>query len=76
MDYDYNECMDRAEWNPKEKPHGWIQWKGTDVCIDIHCKCGEHSHFDGDFLYTVQCPSCGACYMLNPHIELVEIPGE
>ena len=19
----------------KGKPHGWVQWKGTDVCMDI-----------------------------------------
>ena len=24
----------------KDKPHGWIQWKGTGVCMDVHCKCG------------------------------------
>ena len=34
-------------------PHGWIQWKGTDVCIDLHCECGSHGHVDGDFVYYV-----------------------
>ncbi len=55
------------------KPHGWIQWKGTDVCMDIHCKCGQHSHYDGDFLYHVQCPACKTVYMCNGHIELIEL---
>ena len=57
----------------KGKPHGWIQWKGTDVCMDVHCKCGKHLHFDQDFLYHVECGHCGAVYMCNGHIELIEI---
>lgn len=57
----------------KDKPHGWIQWKGTDVCMDIHCKCGELSHVDASFTYNVKCPSCGTVYMCNGHIELIEL---
>jgi hypothetical protein len=33
--------------------HGWIQWKGTDVCMDIHCECGTLSHIDGEFAYII-----------------------
>lgn len=40
--------------------HGWIQWKGTDVCMDVHCKCGEHSHLDAEFAYYIKCPKCGS----------------
>jgi hypothetical protein len=58
------------------KPHGWVQWKGTDVCMDIHCICGCHSHFDGDFAYAVKCPECGRSYMCNGHIELIELAVE
>lgn len=29
-----------------EGPTGFIQWKGTDVCMDVYCKCGYHSHID------------------------------
>lgn len=58
------------------KPHGWIQWKGTDVCMDIHCKCGELSHIDADFAYHVKCPNCGTVYMCNGHIELIELEVE
>ena len=57
----------------KGKPHGWIQWKGTDVCMDVYCKCGKHSHIDADFAYNVKCPSCGTVYECNGHIELIEI---
>ncbi len=41
-----------------EDPHAFIQWKGTDVCMDFYCECGEHCHFDGYFAYTVKCPKC------------------
>ena len=57
----------------KGEPHGWIQWKGTDVCMDIHCKCGTLSHIDGEFVYNVICPNCKTAYFCNGHIELIEI---
>lgn len=55
-----------------EKPHGWIQFKGTDICLDVHCKCGNLTHIDGDFIYFLECSACGAVYELNGHIELIE----
>lgn len=55
------------------KPNGWIQWKGTNVCMDVYCKCGHHSHIDADFAYHVKCPACGTVYMCNGHIELIEL---
>ena len=59
---------------PKEgMHHGWIQWKNTNVCMDIYCKCGYHSHIDSDFCYFVQCPKCKTIYRCNGHIELVEL---
>ncbi len=58
------------------RPHGWIQWKGTDVCMDVHCKCGELTHIDGDFVYSVKCPACGTSYHCNGHIELIELEVE
>lgn len=42
------------EWRPPG-PHGWIQWKGTSVCMDVHCACGAHGHVDADFAYTLKC---------------------
>lgn len=57
----------------KGKPHGWIQWKGTDVCIDLHCACGERFHFDGDFLYYVQCPGCERVYAVGSNVILHEL---
>jgi len=60
----------------KGKPHGWVQWKGTEVCMDIHCKCGCMSHIDAEFAYHVKCPKCGTVYMVNGHVEFIEIKEE
>jgi len=68
---------EKEAWEVQEKyegqPHGWVQWKGTDVCMDIHCKCGYHSHIDARFAYHVECPECGTVYACNGHIELIEV---
>ena len=67
-------------WSMQEtyegKPHGWIQWKGTNVCMDVHCVCGAHLHFDADFTYHVKCFHCQRVYMCNGHIELIELQKE
>lgn len=59
---------DGFAWNLEnvDYPHVFIQWKGTDVCMDFYCECGEHCHFDGDFAYTVECPHCHAVWEM-PH---------
>ncbi len=41
-----------------ENPQAFIQWKGTEVCMDVYCVCGGSYHIDADFAYFVQCPSC------------------
>jgi len=68
---------DDGAWSMQEtyagKPHGWVQWKGTEVCMDVHCVCGYHSHIDVAFAYNVQCPKCKRVYMCNGHIELIEL---
>ena len=64
-------------WHVQEKyqdqPHGWIQWDGTDVCMDVYCACGAVGHLDVGFCYHVQCPLCGRVYFCNGHIELIEL---
>jgi hypothetical protein len=45
----------------------FIQWKGTDVCLDFHCPCGISSHFDGYFAYAVKC-QCGAIYEMGTQV--------
>ena len=53
----------------------FIQWKGTDVCLDVHCpRCGFHSHYDGYFAYYVRCAGCGAVWELGTSVTLREWP--
>lgn len=52
-----------AHW---PEPSAYIQWKGTDVCMDFHCECGAGCHFDGDFAYYVKCPHCDQVWEM-PH---------
>lgn len=51
----------------------FIQWKGTDVCLDFHCPCQPveaafSSHFDGYGAYYVRCTECGAVYELGTQV--------
>lgn len=39
-------------------PNAYIQWKGTDVCLDFECECGWSGHFDGEFAYVLVCGGC------------------
>jgi hypothetical protein len=54
-------------------PHGWIQWKGTDVCMDLHCECGAHGHVDAEFAYFYKCLSCGTVYAVGSSVRLYKI---
>lgn len=67
-------------WNLQEQyidePHGWIQWKGTNVCMDVYCACGEQFHIDDEFAYHVKCPHCGKVYFCNGHVELILLEEE
>lgn len=53
-----------------DEPHGWIQWKGTDVCIDLHCSCGYLGHYDGEFFYYYECPNCKKKYSVGSNVIL------
>ena len=48
----------------KDRPDAFIQWKGTDACLDLYCTCGEQFHFDGYFAYELTCGRCGQTYEL------------
>jgi hypothetical protein len=56
-----------------EAPHAFIQWKGTDVCMDFHCPCGVGGHFDGMFAYVVECPGCHKKYEMAWHVAAREV---
>lgn len=66
-----NDLVDReSQLRPKGEAYGSIQWKGTDVCIDIHCPCGAHSHIDAEFLYFFRCAKCYTAYAVGSTVRL------
>lgn len=58
---------------PAGEPETFIQWKGTNVCLDFHCPCGHHSHWDCDFIYSLRCPGCRKIWRLGTRVQAVEI---
>jgi hypothetical protein len=58
------------------KTRAFVQWKGTDVCLDFSCECGNgHGHYDGYFAYTIECPACHAVYEMPTTIYLRKCDG-
>lgn len=53
-------------------PSLFIQWKGTDACLDFHCLCGKDGHYDGLFAYGLRCSHCKRVYTLPDTLTLVE----
>ena len=47
-----------------------LQWKGTNACADILCICGATGHFDGDFMYNLECYECHRVYDVLSDIVL------
>ncbi len=54
----------------------FIQWKGTDVCMDLQCPCGCSSHIHGYFANSVQCPECLSVYKLGCQVIAKRVPGD
>ncbi len=52
----------------KQDPYAFIQYKGTDICMDFHCDCGAHCHHDGYFAHVVQCPHCKTNWKMPDHV--------
>lgn len=64
---------------PFVKPEGsdaemFIQWKGTEVCLDFWCPCGVACHLDDDFAYNVQCPECGSVFEMGTQVIAKRVP--
>lgn len=57
-------------------PMAFIQYKGTELCADFHCKCGVRGHLDGDFIYFVRCKSCGTSYEVGSFVRLYELTSD
>lgn len=66
----------KANQDIAASPHGWIQWKGTDVCMDVYCACGAHTHVDAEFTYHIMCSACGKWWHVSPYVRLVEATAE
>lgn len=48
----------------------YIQWKGTEVCMDISClNCGVRGHFDEEFLYEWTCGCCGQLHEMSSFVR-------
>ena len=54
-----------------DRPGVFLQWKGTDACLDFYCTCGEQFHFDGFFGIQLTCGACGQTWEL-PHMLVPE----
>lgn len=48
----------------------FIQWKGTNVCMDLRCFCGHTNHYDQQFLYFAQCHKCKTVFELGTEVSL------
>jgi hypothetical protein len=64
-----NKSWDRQTQYGDDVTHAFIQWKGTDVCMDFYCSCGGYGHIDGMFAYYVKCADCGQVYASPAHIS-------
>lgn len=64
---------EQADAEVTKGPHGWIQWKGTRVCLDVHCSCGKMSHVDAEFAYTIRCGYCGKLWAVCANVRLIEM---
>ena len=56
-----------------KEENNFIQWKGTDLCMDFHCECGTHNHYDGFFAYYVKCAGCGQVYQMDTKVKMKKV---
>ena len=61
--------MNFIEQGRPEGTSSFLQWKGTDVCLDFDCECGWSTHYDGFFAYTVECPNCETVWEAPDYIS-------
>jgi len=48
----------------------FVQWKGTNVCLDFTCECGAEGHFDGFFCHALRCPRCERVWKMPSTFDL------
>lgn len=54
----------------------FIQWKGTEVCLDFWCACGFDGHLDAMFAYQLRCTGCGRVWDMPQTVTLAEAQGD
>lgn len=59
-----------------DRPSANMQLKGTNICLDVYCVCGESTHVDGEFAHYVLCSKCQRLFEVSQDIKLVELTGE
>ena len=59
------------DFTPIDGTSVFIQWKGTEVCLDFSCECGAGGHFDGYFAYQLRCGVCGRVWDLPHTLALI-----
>lgn len=66
--------MPQAYAHPDTKPFGseikhmFIQWKGTEICMDFTCACGADYHIDEQFAYKLHCLACDTIWELGTQV--------
>ena len=48
----------------------FIQWKGSDVTMEVECLCGESFAKTGEFAYQADCPHCCRHYQVDSHMRI------
>lgn len=69
--YEYQREVDP---HPEDGTHTFLQWQGTNVCMDFYCKCGDTMHFDNYSLFFVQCSACKTKYIMSTYVRAIEVP--
>jgi hypothetical protein len=74
MTADASKVADYTTWAGQEiegsDAEVFIQWKGTDACLDFYCPCGAHVHLDDSSAYSVRCEECNATYDLGTQVRV------
>ncbi len=55
------------------RPNTYVQWQGSDLCLDFNCPCGNWGHLDVGFLFALRCASCGRSWRIAPALLVSEL---